>query len=195
MRLRENSRSARAYRNTLGRHQDILKARFVRLHGYMTGQQDYDKFVTALANRHSRDSDVSTSSFCAAVDQATQTATAIAADAGKSDELEALVAFRPERAWYVETGCAAPVNAAAPALPQVTTSVSQPDASQIMTAAGAAVLQPVGATAAMTPQQVQYAPQSTAAALQAAAIALQSAAAALQMAQTQGATQGSPPRP
>jgi len=84
-------------RNTLGRYQDILKARFVRLHGYMTGQQDYDKFVTALANRHSRDSDVSTSSFCAAVDQATQTATAIAADAGKSDELEALAAFRRER--------------------------------------------------------------------------------------------------
>jgi len=83
-------------------------------------------------------------------------------------------------------------------LPQVTTSVSQPAASQIMTAEGAAVLQPVGetaTTAAMTPQQVQYAPQSTTAALQAAAIALQSAAAALQMAQTQGATQGSPPRP
>jgi hypothetical protein len=165
-------------RATLARHQDVLKARFVRQHGEDAGRRAYDGFTTTLANHHSSRADAPAATLCGDVDRAAKVAATMTADAENPASLEALLALGPQASpGVVEAcGCSCPAGACAcsrPAASAARAAHDPPMAGSSLPADAASI------TAGPA------APAADAAALQAATEALRSAIAALRAAQAQ----------
>lgn len=100
--LAEYNRFVVAGRTTITRQNDVLKARFVRLHGPREGQRVYDRFTTALANDHSANA---VGGFCADMAILAAEATRAAAAGYSSDALELVAERIGERPFGVGDTC------------------------------------------------------------------------------------------
>lgn len=91
-----------AGRETITRQNDVLKARFVRLHGAREGQRQYDRFTTALANDHSADA---RNGFCGSMTVLAAEATQAARAGDAADALELVAGHVAERPFGVGDDC------------------------------------------------------------------------------------------
>lgn len=164
----------RRTRDQLRDYNNVLKARFMRLHGVREGQRAYDTFNTGMANDHS--SRARSKNFCATVVSLSQTATA-----ASQDDLEAMAQNISDRPYGVGDVCtetaeaATPVAAAAAVTPAAETEVAAVAPPAVSAAPVSDTTPAATATGGMSAQQ-----HSAAEALKAAALAVQAAAAALQ---------------